>query len=178
MSLNFQKEYKKTISFGKVDGYNIGRKNCEVMLTMNLTEDNCFSVSGELWNNLHTDIIRGGQCINALYNDFPELQQNKLYCEIMELWQKYHLNDMKAGTPEQERAIKEWKAQGNVYNYEKVCDYLKSIDLYEVPLDGKLYKYGSGWLKEEIPENDLLRIKEIMEIPKLKIQENEFELEL
>lgn len=68
MSLNVKKEYKKTINFGEVDGYNVGRKNCEVMLTMNLTEDNCFSVSVELWNNLHTDIIRGGQCIDALYN--------------------------------------------------------------------------------------------------------------
>ncbi len=166
MSENNKKEYRKVFDFGKVDGYNNGRKDYEVELEMSLTEDGCFSVCADLWNASHTDILMGGQCIDDLYNDFTELRQNPLYCEIMELWQKYHLNDMKAGTPEQEQAIKEWKEQGHKYDYTEACEYLKSIGLYEVPLNGSTYKYGHSWLKEEIPEKDLLRIKELMGINK------------
>lgn len=178
MSMNNSKEYISIFSFGTVDVYRKGRKNCEVTLEMRLTEDNCFSVCGNLWNSRHTKLLQGGQCIDSLYNGFKELQQNKLYCEIRELWQKYHLNHLKAGTPEQEQAIKEWKTQGNKYDYSKACEYLKSINLYEVPLNGQIYKYGTGWLKEEIPDKDLTRIKELMGIQREQKLELENELEI
>lgn len=93
--------------------------------------------------------------------------------ETYDLWSKYHLNNMHAGTPEQEKALEEWKAQGNIYDYEKAYDYLKSIGLYEVPIstidkdvnpqfidcEKGTYKYGYGWLKERIPEEDVQRIE-------------------
>lgn len=102
--------------------------------------------------------------------------------EVYDLWKKYHLNNMHTGTPEQEKAVEEWKAQENcrsllsfsdIYDYEKDCDYLKSIGLYEVPIstidkdvnpqfidcEKGTYKYGYGWLKERIPEEDVQRIE-------------------
>lgn len=93
--------------------------------------------------------------------------------ETHDLWSKYHLNNLHAGTPEQEKAIEEWKSQGNIYDYGKACDYLKSIGLYEVPAstidkdanpqfidcEKETYKYGHGWLKERIPEEDVQRIE-------------------
>lgn len=76
---------------------------------------------------------------------------------------------MHAGTPEQEEAIAKWKAEGNEYDYKKVCEMLKNRGLYEVPLtadligtrkaDGKPYKYGHGWVIFNIPEKDLAEIK-------------------
>lgn len=157
---------KKTISFGKVDGYGNGRKTCEVTLELELREDKegrpVFSVCGNLWNCQHTDILRGGQCVGSLAEHYKSLRNNKLYMRILDLWQKYHLNDMHAGTPEQEKAIKEWKAQGNTYDYTKACDYLKEIGLYEVDLNGEKYKYGHSRLYEAIPAEDLEEIKLII----------------
>lgn len=154
---------RKTFDFGKVDGYGRGRNNCQVTAEMKW-EDGNFSASANVWNNLGTDIIMGGQCIDTLYRDYPELRNNAEFCELKDLWEKYHLNDMKAGTTEQEAAVKDWKAQGNAYDYEKVCEYLKSIDLYEVKVDGmeEPYRYGTAWLKEEVPEQDVKRIENLI----------------
>ena len=80
---------------------------------------------------------------------------------------------MNAGTPEQESAVAEWKAAGNRYDYTAACEMLKQRGLYEVPLtanlvgtrkaDGLPYKYGHGWVISEIPENDLAKIKSLLE---------------
>ena len=86
---------KKDFSFGKVDGYHNGRKQCEVILNFGFQEfsgqEPYFSVCGELWNNLHTDIIRGGQCVDSLAEEFKTLSRNKLYQEMLALWKAYHL---------------------------------------------------------------------------------------
>ena len=78
---------------------------------------------------------------------------------------------MHAGTPEQEKAISEWEANGNKYDYKKACEMLKNCGLYEVPLnadligtrqaDGKPYRYGSGWVIANIPEEDLREIRNL-----------------
>lgn len=85
----------KKISFGKFDGYHNGKNNCLLVLEIGFREftgqEAYFTVCGSLWNHLHTDIIRGGQCIDSLANEFPRLQKNPLYMEILDLWKKYHL---------------------------------------------------------------------------------------
>ena len=76
--------------------------------------------------------------------------------EFLTIWDTWHLNDMKAGTLEQTSAVKEYTKK-NRYNYDNVCEYLRSIYLYEVadPQDeSKTYKYGHGCFIE-IPENIL-----------------------
>ena len=158
---------RKEISFGKVDGYYKNRKNCEVTLEVELRDIDKgpeFSVCGNLWNSRHTDILWGGQCVDNLFEEFgKQMERPKLYAEILQLWRKYHLNGMNAGTEEQTEAVEEWKAQGNAYDYTKVCDYLKEIGLYEVEYEGTPYRYGTGWLYREIPEVSLNRIKKIIE---------------
>lgn len=79
--------------------------------------------------------------------------------EFRKAWKRWHLNDMRAGTFEQETAIREAILDGKLYeeaNYEARCKYLESIGLYEVPMlglaDGKMYEYGSKWLSEDVPE--------------------------
>ena len=88
----------KKISFGKVDGYHNRRKSCEVVLEFGFREfegqEPYFTVVANLWNHLHTDIIRGGQCVDALAEEFPRLSHNRLYVEILDLWREYHLKNI------------------------------------------------------------------------------------
>ena len=153
---------KRTIKFGKYAIYS-NRKINEVDVELRLEEkengQQVFTACGNAWNIRHTDIVMGGQC----FEELAKYVKNPLFKEIYRLWKNYHLNDMHAGTVEQEEAIEAWKAEGNRYDYSAVCEYLKSINLYEVEHEGKPYKYGHGWLYIEIPEKDLNLIKKIIE---------------
>lgn len=152
---------KAKISFGKVDGYRNGRKSCELCLNMELRLNHAdkivLSVTADLWNTKHTDIIRGGQCVDDLWRlHHSEMADRFLYKEIMQLWEKYHLNDAKEGTPKQRQALKEVGYFNN--NYNKCVEYLKEINLY----DDNGFLYGHGWYYDEIPQVDLERIKSII----------------
>lgn len=155
---------KRTIEFGKIAYYG-NRKINAVSIDIELREQERdgekyeeLSICGDIWNAPRTDIVCGGQCLDEI----ARYIKGSLFKEIYRYWKLYHLNGMHAGTEEQDAAIEAWKAQGNQYDYTKVCDYLKEIGLYEVEYKGKPYRYGSAWLHREIPEADLARIKEII----------------
>ena len=74
---------------------------------------------------------------------------------------------MHAGTREQENALNEAVKAGKIQsrsanNYTECCEYLKSIGLYEVEFNGKMYKYGHGWLYWEIPTEDIQEIETLI----------------
>lgn len=170
---------ERTIKIGKINFYdNEKRANHDVEVTLRLNDDNCFSAVAKVWNFCHNNILLNGQCFNEL-NDFPEINQNPMFMEIYDLWKNYHLNDLHTGTKAQEDLLKEAVKNGelNTYganNYKETCAYLESKDmLYDKNYlvskkqkDGNIikvpYQYGTGWLKEEIPEQDLLRIKSLI----------------
>ena len=179
----------KKINFGKIDFYRTGRKinavDVEIRLTQRGGEPTFIlkdgkkeytgnktpeyielAICGNVWNSKETDIVCGGQCLDTI----AEYIKTPLFNRILEIWKRYHLNGLRAGTPEQEAAIKEWCAAGNTYDYTKACDYLKSIGLYETAFYGKtsgkqyngeLYKYGHGWIIEDLPEDIVKEVKEI-----------------
>lgn len=155
------------ISFGKVSySGNTKRNRVFLKLRLNYKDDDpkkpCFSVCGEVWQSNGDDIEMGGQCVDTIWELFKnEIQKPELYKEIMDLWKKYHLNDMKAGTPAQEAAVEEYLKTNN-YDYKEVCNHLYTIGLLRDPqfLD---YRYGTDWLYSPIPDEDLTRIKQIME---------------
>lgn len=173
---------ERTIKIGKINFYdNEKRKNhnVEIILRLSLSNDNCFSAVANVWNFPHSDILMGGQCFDTILNDFPEVKKNPVFMEIYDLWKNYHLNDLHAETKAQEDLLKEAVKNGelNTYganNYKETCAYLESKDmLYDKNYlvskkqkDGSIikapYRYGTGWLKEEIPEQDLLRIKSLI----------------
>lgn len=178
-----KKENRREFYIEKVDGYGIGKNNCWVSAEIGF-EDGCFSATASLWNHIASDVMTCGQCFGSLLNEFPQLGDNKIFMEIYKLWADYHLNDMHAGTPAQEKAIKEWEAAGNKYDYREVCEYLKSINLYEVPIstidikynpdfEGKegTYKYGHGWIMEGIPAADIDRINSLLKDGQVKEKE-------
>lgn len=96
--------------------------------------DNRLSMCGEYRGG-------GGQCLDSIK------PKNKEQERLIEIWRRWHLNDMHAGTEKQEAAIDKWIKKGNHYDYEKACKYLKSIRLF---VDHS-YKYGHGWLKRNLP---------------------------
>lgn len=163
------------ISLGKVDGYETGKRNCAAEIEMNLKE--CkpgkleFTASGNVWNPKETDIIMGGQCIDTIVRMVSKEYKEKAEF-IKEMWSRYHLNGMHAGTPAQEALLKQAVRNGELSsyganNYEETLSYLEKHGLlYDKSCEGKTeagYKYGSGWLYEPIPEYDLKAIEEFME---------------
>lgn len=148
---------EKTFQFGKIGLYG-KRKINSVEVEVALEDDSdkpVFTTSATVWNQSQTDCILAGQCLDTLV---PYLKNNELFMKIHRLWKLYHLNNMKAGTPKQEAAVEEY-LKDHKYDYKEVCDYLESINL----LEDNGYKYGTSWLYEPIPENDLEEIRKLLQ---------------
>ena len=152
----------RTISFGKIAFYS-KRKVNEVTVDIRLEDGDKgpkFSVCANVWNAHHTDIVAGGQILDEL-SKFKYLGGNELFRKIHRLWKKHHLNDMHAGTPEQEAYLKEHRTWHG--DYTKDCECLKEAGLYCVMVDGKPYEYGHAWLYWPISEQDLEEMKKLIE---------------
>ena len=168
----------KVFEFGKIDFNGKGRKVNRVSVEVNLREEETnygfkyysFTASGEIWNARGTDCVVCGQCLDEI----KEYVNDPTFLKIYDLWKKYHLNDLKAGTPAQEKAVHEYFEKNNKrYDYTDACNYLESIGLllddcgcnttgrrYE---KGQGYQYGHGWVIEEIPESAVKEIKGLIE---------------
>jgi len=81
--------------------------------------------------------------------------------QLVELWEKYHLNDLKAGTKRQEEKVKEYFNKGLLeeYDYGKVAELLKKDGLYE----DNGYRYGSAWLTMPVSKEEVENIIKFME---------------
>lgn len=183
MKITLTKEHNAKFKFGKIDYYSTGRKINAVEVDFGLREYSngsvSFTASCKVWNHIHTDIIAEGQMLDA--NELLEIEaKSKLFKTIKELWQKYHLNNLHAGTPEQEEALRaayqKCRESGNFdvlsysYDFTQACEYLKSIGLYEVEYEGKPYRYGSGWINYPIPKDDLDKIYLILNTPQAELE--------
>jgi hypothetical protein len=86
-----------------------GPKNCKAFVTWELEQGEngpVFSAQAEVWNHLQTNVVWCGQCLDDLLKLFPD---NPTMKRVIAIWNQYHLNDMKAGLPEQEKAVEEIK---------------------------------------------------------------------
>lgn len=148
---------KKKLSLGKIDYNGTGRKVNAVELEINLKETEkgyVFSMSGGIWNHIHTDYICCGQMCDEIGKMF---HHNKMVQRLVNIWEQYHLNDLNAGTINQEKALESFESK----DYTKQCEYLKSIGLYE----DNGYKYGTAWLFRQIPDEVIDEIKTIINNP-------------
>ena len=98
-----------------------------------------------------------GQCLDELAQ-YPSIKNNPKFKQVYEWWKKWHLNDMHAGTQRQEAALEQAGVTGWANNYTECCKYLESIDL----LVDNGYKFGTSWLKREIPSETLLQMKQFI----------------
>lgn len=76
--------------------------------------------------------------VAALYGDIPKV------AELVAIWERWHLNDMNAGSPKQEDFLR-----GKHLCYEEALKALGAVGLLQD--DG--YTYGSAWLFEALPED-------------------------
>jgi hypothetical protein len=72
--------------------------------------------------------------------------------QFFDTWSRWHLNDLTAGSPAQEAYL---RAHPITYSYpqshyEEACKALAAAGLHPDPSNG--YKYGSAWLREEVPD--------------------------
>ena len=153
----------RTFDFGKIAYGRSSRKvypvEVEVELRM-LDNKVVFTASGVIYNSRKTDCYCAGQCLDEI----ADYVHNPKFRTIYKLWKKYHLNDMHAGTPEQEQLVDDYfKAEHKAYDYSEAKKVLEDNNMLTVKLpDGTDYTYGRGWLYEPIPEEDLQTIVDLL----------------
>lgn len=83
--------------------------------------------------------------------------------QFLRIWKTYHLNDMKAGTPAQLAELERHKFPGypTIY-YTWASDILTEAGLNP----DRDYKYGSAWLRIEVPQWELDFLQSLPETDK------------
>ena len=114
---------RKGVSLGLVDATGNGVKNNLVTLdvdvefvnkdalTVELKRINGYyklSIVGNIWNASRTDVVSGGQCQDTIREFLPMKPggRDKAISQLLDLWDQYHRNDMRAGTRQQMEVIK------------------------------------------------------------------------
>ena len=84
---------KKTFTFKKI-GFNGYRKINLPEVEVNIYNDDTFSITGNIWNCHHTDIVIGGQCLDTM-NKYSSLANDNTFKMLYTLWKSYHLKNLK-----------------------------------------------------------------------------------
>ena len=106
------------------------------------------------------------------------LRDDPLFAELHRLYSLYNRNDLHAGTPAQEEAIRQAIRNGELNDPTQVeiVSYLKSLRLYvdETVRDaaGDAHRYGHGRIYAEIPKYDLYRIRHLIETGNIHYEQN------
>jgi hypothetical protein len=99
----------------------------------------------------------GGQIYDELNEKNIDFEVPKQRVDkIKSIWKQWHLNDLKAGTKRQEKALAKMGGV-NANKYDEQVNFLKKKRIY----NDKGYKFGTSWLVEELP-NDVE--KEVMRL--------------
>lgn len=73
----------------------------------------------------------------------------EVIAKLRDIWGRYHLNDMQAGTPAQTAYLREHPVTGSPDPYKAACAALTAAGLNP---DGG-YRYGSSWLHIDVPQD-------------------------
>lgn len=139
--------------FKRVVRYSKSNLKIDIEITF---KDKRLSISGDIWEKQRGRWVNsgGGQCYEELLNEFP------LSAPLVELWQRWHLNDLNAGDAVQQSYLRALKNTGWKYtSYDYACEQFKSVGL--LVHDG--YKYGSAWKFEKVPARVLNELKKMGE---------------
>ncbi|MCR4331052.1 MAG: hypothetical protein NUV49_04215 [Patescibacteria group bacterium] len=139
----------------------------KVFCDIKYTGDGKLSISGNMPN--------GGGQINTMLREIPEEEREYMpgwdaetFNRFLDVWDEWHLNDMRAGC-EHQRAEK-WEnkridpvevpgvianrdERGVLAIWVRKSEHPEGLLCEPCPVCG--YKYGSAWLKEEVPEDVL-----------------------
>ena len=89
------------------------------------------------WNRIEVDIRIENSNISFSWNCWSSswqiydsiIPKNDSQLELIHMWKKYHLNDMRSCTEQQELLIDKWKEVWNKYDYEATISYLSTCDI-------------------------------------------------
>lgn len=137
-SLTIKFTYKPTKGFRSIDL----KKRRTPLLTLSIT-GTVRDQRGAEWSGQCTDVVR------KVWGAYPEV------VELCDLWDRWHLNDLRAGSRKQSDALRGKKNRTKHDHYTWACNYLKRKGL----LTDQGYRYGNAWLFEEIPATVVARIK-------------------
>jgi hypothetical protein len=154
------------LDFGKHDYTGNGIKDNLVEVEV-LLEDygggERLSICGTIWNRLKTDCISAGQNLDTIRKlvGFSPLMKR-----VHHVWELYHRNDMKAGSPRQEAFLAGYKQAHRdstsganwIGCYDTRKDLLERAGLQPDHTHNN-YSYGSGWLTLTIPEEIFAEIE-------------------
>ncbi|MGH8897010.1 MAG: hypothetical protein ACRDZ4_08325 [Egibacteraceae bacterium] len=166
------------LDLGKVDARGRGRKANRVTLEIELRhkanvapyldtdlnpvrEYTELAICGSVWNPAGTGIESGGQNTEAIRERFPDDADVQRLCA---LWDRWHLNGMKAGTRAQEAFLRDARVENRLAQYDENCKVLEKANLLHVTgPQGRNYKYGAAWLVERLPEDVEREVVELCE---------------
>ena len=135
--------YHNTIEIGKLDYDDCGKKNYTATVEVELREKNkgiSLSIMGNIFKtNNPANVGCCGQCLDTIYNYFPNNAKMK---RIKEVWERWHLNDFHAGC-EHQRAFEKEPYENHRGAYCEICDYV----------------YGTDWKFEELPQKIIEEVK-------------------
>ena len=130
-----------------------GNKDSNLVISVNLRESehgpalSIVGIMGGSAGQVHKE-VRSANC----YNFRSGWTQEKLD-KFLDVWEMYHLNDLKAGTPEQMEILRPWfetvKYPENTYDGQ-----LRQLDKYGMRTHNG-HVYGSKWLYMPIPADVL-----------------------
>jgi len=80
---------------------------------------------------------------------------------LLAIWDRWHLNDMRAGSPAQEAYLRDHPVEVAypASHFEAASAALESVGLNPDPADG--YRYGSTWRVEEVPAEIIAELREL-----------------
>lgn len=135
-------------------------QRCKVFVTvkwgnhLNPTHPFTLSVSGVVGPYVSGNCAGScGQCLDVLTDPAFRPADGIDAKRLHDVWNRWHLNDMRAGSPAQEAYLREHPVTATYpeSHYEKVKAALAAAGLQ--PDNG--YSYGSAWLREEVPADVL-----------------------
>jgi len=95
---------------------------------------------------------RGG--CGQVHEKAEHINREPFYARLMKIWERWHLNDLCAGSPAQEMWLRDHPVTAAYpeSHYEKASDALTAAGLNPDPNAGG-YEYGSAWLHEDVPQD-------------------------
>ncbi|VVB60569.1 Uncharacterised protein [uncultured archaeon] len=157
---------KKKLKIGRVKTDQYKRSlliTCEVEIREKEDNKKELSICGNVWNTKHTDIETGGQISDTIAayiaeGRFIPIMPIDTVKKILEIWDRWHLNALRAGC-EHQRA-EHWEAiklddskpltMDNMAVWKRPGENPKGLLTKPCPVCG--YKYGTSWLYEPLPE--------------------------
>ena len=114
-----------------------------------LVKDGRLSIAGVAGPKRNGDATGScGQCREYL-DDLTNTRPGLDIAELARIWDRWHLNDMRAGSPAQEAWLRDNGRRG--HDYSDTCARLAEAGLNPDPTTG--YRYGSAWLSEPLPDD-------------------------